>query len=335
VRSVIVVARTLCLLVCTYIAILMDIRYWRGLAGVSHELATPSSHSHAQLLAKSAAAAKAAGMAEAHMGTGAAAGAGVGTEVDHVGVPLLAAGSTDGTLSDARMAAASGLHNPVGSGRNLLTRSARLSATRTASRAVSRPRVIGSERVREPIRELLLPSALELLEAERTCGCCQSRVHSMQNRVLTLTGDGHEDRHRGSLAATEVPDGMESDSWIHSRDVDSEIHESQLIASNRMINDGTSGSVYAGKWNNRMVAIKIFKFSVTNPEGECGCRCRLDGPHALACTRPSLVSARAGKIDFNTERQELLRGRIAGRPEHPSIVRYYGYCLCLDKMSLV
>jgi hypothetical protein len=43
----------------------------------------------------------------------------------------------------------------------------------------------------------------------------------------------------------------------------------------------------------------------------------------------------AGQDEFNRERQELLRMRMAGRDDHPCLVRYYGYCLCLDKMSLV
>jgi len=138
----------------------------------------------------------------------------------------------------------------------------------TGGGASDRTHAIASERA-QLIPELLAPATRQLLEAVQTvwmvCPCLVHSVRGMNSHVRDLA---YYNRTRG-IGGSSLTDGSDdSEVWLENRELDREIHESQLISSAREINDGTYGRVYAGLWGKKLVAIKIFKQSMTDRRGE-------------------------------------------------------------------
>jgi len=159
------------------------------------------------------------------------------------------------------------------------------------------------ERGTEIIRELLSPATRDLLDWQ-SAGCCALPCQPRRMKRLRT--------HIETLAASRVFVSPNDTLGRMANEV--EIPDVQLVSASHHINEGTVGNVYPGVWRHRAsgklvpVAIKVFKQASYN-----------DG----------------GRSAFVHERQQLLELRQRGESLHPCIVQYYGYCLCLHRMSLV
>jgi hypothetical protein len=251
-----VLVRTGGLFLSAYATLVLDVWYWRTYAASAIAVADASMG-----LAPAAPHVPVGRSASSLRLTGGA-GSSVGVDLR----PLLTAGGPEGVAvaspAAAAAAAARGAKDSAPAGGEPA------GGLAVRGRDAERPHAIAPERA-HLIPELLAPATRQLLETAQTvwmlCPCLVQRVRGMRSHVAEIT---YNAGHRGIGGSTWTDSSDDSDVWLQDRDRDREIHESQLISSAREINDGTYGRVYAGLWGKKLVAIKIFKQSVTDRRGE-------------------------------------------------------------------